>query len=85
MPVRAWSSPSAGTTWLSDMWAASTLASPWQYPGLYAPMIHPWSGTDLLKKADGSDEDPQYLYWNMSLWGNYNVTLMRTDLSTLGL
>ena len=65
--------------------AASTLASPWQYPGLYAPMIHPWSGTDLLKKADGSDEDPQYLYWNMSLWGNYNVTLMRTDLSTLGL
>ena len=52
-----------------------------QYPGLYAPMIHPWSGTDLLKKTDGSAEDPQYLYWNMSLWGDYNVALMKTDLS----
>ncbi len=59
----------------------TTLVTSVQYPGLYAPMIHPWSGTDLLKKTDGSPEDPQYLYWNMSLWGNYNVALMKTDLS----
>jgi Domain of unknown function (DUF4185) len=68
-------------TWSS----ATTLATSAQYPGLYAPMIHPWSGTNLLKKADGSVDDPQYLYWNMSLWGDYNVTLMKTDLSQLGL
>ena len=60
---------------------ATTLVTSGQYPGLYAPMIHPWSGTDLLKKTDGSAEDPQYLYWNMSLWGDYNVALMKTDLS----
>ena len=60
---------------------ATTLVTSVQYPGLYAPMIHPWSGTDLLKKTDGSAEDPQYLYWNMSLWGDYNVALMKTDLS----
>jgi hypothetical protein len=23
------------------------------------------------------------LYWNMSLWGNYNVVLMQTDLTPL--
>jgi hypothetical protein len=23
------------------------------------------------------------LYWNMSLWGNYNVVLMKTDLTPL--
>jgi hypothetical protein len=23
------------------------------------------------------------LYWNMSIWGNYNVVLMKTDLSPL--
>lgn len=65
-------------------WSApTTLATSAKYPGLYAPMIHPWSGTDQLRKTDGSAEDPKYLYWNMSLWGNYNVTLMRTDLSSL--
>lgn len=62
-------------------WSPATrLVSSLQYPGLYAPMIHPWSGTDLLKKKDGSAENPQYLYWNMSLWGDYNVALMKTDL-----
>lgn len=67
-------------------WSTSTtLVTSTQYPGLYAPMIHPWSGTDLLDKTDGSPEDPQYLYWNMSLWGNYNVALMKTDLSALNL
>ncbi|CAN5370759.1 hypothetical protein BH09ACT7_BH09ACT7_30540 [soil metagenome] len=63
-------------------WSApTTLATSTQYPGLYAPMIHPWSGSTLLKKADGTPEDPQYLYWNLSQWNEYNVALMRTDLS----
>jgi hypothetical protein len=63
-------------------WSApKTLVTSTQYPGLYAPMIHPWSGTSQLKKADGTPEDPQYLYWNLSQWNEYNVALMRTDLS----
>jgi hypothetical protein len=63
-------------------WSApKTLATSTQYPGLYAPMIHPWSGTNQLKKSDGTVEDPQYLYWNLSQWNEYNVALMRTDLS----
>jgi hypothetical protein len=58
------------------------LASSRDYPGLYAPMIHPWSGTGLL--VDGNDDpDYNYLYWNMSIWGDYNVVLMQTDLSPL--
>jgi len=67
-PQGAWSAP-------------KTLVTSTQYPGLYAPMIHPWSGTDQLKKTDGSPEDPQYLYWGLSQWNEYNVALMRTDLS----
>ncbi|WP_231514535.1 DUF4185 domain-containing protein [Mycobacterium sp. URHB0044] len=63
-------------------WSApKTLVTSAQYPGLYAPMIHPWSGTSQLRKADGTPEDPQYLYWNLSQWNEYNVALMRTDLS----
>jgi len=58
------------------------LASSSQYPGLYAPMIHPWSGTGLLVDNNGNS-DYQNLYWNMSLWGDYNVVLMETDLSPL--
>jgi hypothetical protein len=58
-----------------------TLATSSQYPGLYAPMIHPWSGSTMLRKADGTPEDPQMLYWNLSQWNEYNVALMRTDLS----
>lgn len=53
-----------------------------QYPGLYAPMIHPLSGTGDLTDASG-DPDVSTLYWNMSLWGNYNVVLMETDLAPL--
>ncbi len=53
-----------------------------QYPGLYAPMIHPLSGTGDLTDANG-DPDLSTLYWNMSLWGNYNVVLMETDLAPL--
>lgn len=58
-----------------------TIATSIQYPGLYAPMIHPLSGTGLL--TDGTNPDVSNLYWNMSLWGNYNVVLMKTDLSPL--
>ena len=70
-------SPTPQGTWS----APKTLVTSTQYPGLYAPMIHPWSGTSQLKKADGTPEDPQYLYWGLSQWNEYNVALMRTDLS----
>ena len=59
-----------------------TVATSAEYPGLYAPMIHPWSGTGKLTD-DGGDPDVNNLYWNMSLWDNYNVVLMQTDLSPL--
>lgn len=58
------------------------LASSADHPGLYAPMIHPWSGTGMLEDDNG-DPDVNNLYWNMSLWGDYNVVLMQTDLSGL--
>ena len=45
-------------------------------PVLYAPMIHPWSSTENVP-----DVGQQYLYWNLSTWNDYEVTLMRTDLS----
>lgn len=71
---------------MNGKWSAgTTLVTSAQYPGLYAPMIHPWSGSDQLRKPDGSRDDPQNLYWNMSLWDDYNVALMKTDLSQLGL
>lgn len=59
-----------------------TIATSLQYPGLYAPMIHPWSGTGKLTDDNG-DPDISDLYWDMSIWGNYNVVLMQTDLSPL--
>lgn len=59
-----------------------TIATSVQYPGLYAPMIHPWSGTGKLVDGSGT-ADVSNLYWNMSLWGPYNVTLMQTDLTPL--
>ena len=59
-----------------------TVATAFQYPGLYAPLIHPLSGTGELTDAAG-DPDISTLYWNMSLWGNYNVVLMETDLTPL--
>jgi hypothetical protein len=64
-------------------WSAPvTVATSIQYPGLYAPMIHPLSGTGDLTDA-GRNPDVKNLYWNLSLWGNYNVVLMKTDLSAL--
>ena len=68
-PEAAWSEP-------------ITVATSIQYPGLYAPMIHPLSGTEQLKDSNGAP-DVKNLYWNMSLWGNYNVVLMKTDLTNL--
>ncbi|MEZ5130486.1 MAG: DUF4185 domain-containing protein [Mycobacterium sp.] len=59
-----------------------TIATSLQYPGLYAPMIHPLSGTGDLTDANG-DPDVANLYWNMSIWSNYNVVLMQTDLSSM--
>ena len=59
-----------------------TIATSFSYPGLYAPMIHPLSGTGLLTDSAG-DQDLSTLYWNMSIWSNYNVVLMETDLSAL--
>ena len=46
--------------------------------GMYAPMIHPWSGTEKL----GSD-NTHILYYNVSYWDEYNVRLMQTDLSPM--
>jgi D-arabinan endo alpha-(1,5)-arabinofuranosidase len=58
-------------------WSApKTLVTSTTMPGLYAPMIHPWSGTTNV-----SETDRQYLYWNLSTWNDYEVRLMRTDLT----
>jgi hypothetical protein len=55
--------------------------------GMYAPMIHPMSGTDYFNKVDANgnvvQDNSQYLYYNLSDWGAYNVRLMQTDLSTM--
>ncbi|MGV1088348.1 MAG: DUF4185 domain-containing protein [Mycobacterium sp.] len=59
-----------------------TIATSLTYPGLYAPMIHPLSGTGDLTDASGNP-DVSTLYWNMSIWSNYNVVLMKTDLTAL--
>jgi len=58
-----------------------TIATSLKYPGLYAPMIDPLSGTGML--TDGTNPDVSNLYWNMSIWSNYNVVLMQTDLTPL--
>ena len=58
-------------------WSApKTLVTSAKMPGLYAPMIHPWSGTTNVP-----DADQKYLFWNLSTWDNYEVRLMRTDLT----
>ncbi|MGV0814546.1 DUF4185 domain-containing protein [Mycolicibacterium boenickei] len=55
--------------------------------GMYAPMVHPMSGTDYFNKVDANgnvvQDNSQYLYYNLSYWGEYNVRLMQTDLSTM--
>jgi hypothetical protein len=54
-------------------WSAAKVVMGQQNGGIYAPMMHPWSPSTM---GTGSD-----LYWNLSLWSEYNVMLMRTDLS----
>ncbi|MHC9297152.1 DUF4185 domain-containing protein [Mycobacterium sp. LTG2003] len=49
--------------------------------GMYAPMVHPMSGTDYFDTATA--DNSQYLYYNLSYWGDYNVRLMRTDLESM--
>ena len=49
-----------------------------QNTGMYAPMIHPWSGTDALGQGN-----EKYLYFNLSQWGDYNVRMMQADLDNL--
>ena len=50
-------------------WSApTTLVTSSKMPGLYAPMIHPWSSTTNVPESDR-----QYLYWNLSTWNDYQV------------
>ena len=49
---------------------AEVVATSADYPGLYAPFIHPWS-------AGSGDQD---LYFTLSLWDPYGVQLMKTTL-----
>jgi D-arabinan endo alpha-(1,5)-arabinofuranosidase len=54
-------------------WSTAKVILPQQNGGIYAPMLHPWSPSTM---GTGTD-----LYWNLSLWSQYNVMLMRTDLT----
>ena len=54
-------------------WSTAKVLLPQQSGGIYAPMMHPWSPSTM---GTGTD-----LYWNLSLWSDYNVMLMRTDLT----
>ncbi len=54
-------------------WSSAKVLLPQQPGGIYAPMMHPWSSSTM---GTGND-----LYWNLSLWSEYNVMLMKTDLT----
>ena len=56
-------------------WSGPTVVMTQQNGGIYAPMMHPWSPSSL---GTGTD-----LYWNLSIWSEYNVMLMKTDLTKL--
>jgi hypothetical protein len=56
-------------------WSTATTILNQQNGGIYAPMMHPWSPSTM---GTGTD-----LYWNLSLWSEYNVMLMRTDLTKI--
>jgi hypothetical protein len=56
-------------------WSTAKTILTQQNGGIYAPMMHPWSPSTM---GTGTD-----LYWNLSLWSEYNVMLMRTDLSKI--
>lgn len=64
--IRTSDSPQAG-------WSTAKTILTQQNGGIYAPMMHPWSPSTM---GTGTD-----LYWNLSLWSQYNVMLMRTDLT----
>ncbi|HEY6576193.1 MAG TPA: DUF4185 domain-containing protein, partial [Mycobacterium sp.] len=54
-------------------WSAAKVLMKQQPGGIYAPMMHPWSPSTM---GTGTD-----LYWNLSLFSEYNVMLMKTDLT----
>jgi hypothetical protein len=54
-------------------WSAAKVLMTQQPGGIYAPMMNPWSPSTL---GTGSD-----LYWNLSLYSEYNVMLVKTDLT----
>ncbi|BBZ30453.1 hypothetical protein MMAD_47480 [Mycolicibacterium madagascariense] len=54
-------------------WSAAKVLMAQQSGGIYAPMMHPWSPSTM---GTGTD-----LYWNLSLYSEYNVMLMKTDLT----
>ncbi|WP_006241674.1 DUF4185 domain-containing protein [Mycolicibacterium tusciae] len=54
-------------------WSGPQVLMTQQNGGIYAPMMHPWSPST---QGTGTD-----LYWNLSMWSDYNVMLMKTDLS----
>lgn len=56
-------------------WSDATVLMRQQTGGIYAPMLHPWSPST---EGTGST-----LYWNLSLWSEYNIMLMETDLSKI--
>ena len=56
-------------------WSNATVLMSQQNGGIYAPMLNPWSPSTL---GTGTD-----LYWNLSLWDQYDVMLMKTDLTKL--
>ena len=54
--------------------------------GMYAPMVHPMSGTDYFNTVDADGnvvDNSHYLYYNLSYWGPYNVRLLQTDLESM--
>jgi hypothetical protein len=54
-------------------WSAAKVLMKQQPGGIYAPMMHPWSPSTM---GTGTD-----LYWNLSLFSEYNVMLVKTDLT----
>ncbi|MGU3499931.1 DUF4185 domain-containing protein [Mycobacterium sp. C31M] len=56
-------------------WSAPTVLMGQQGGGIYAPMMHPWSPSTL---GTGTE-----LYFNLSVWSDYNVWLVKTDLAKL--
>ena len=56
-------------------WSTATTILTQQKAASTRPMMHPWSPSTM---GTGTD-----LYWNLSLWSDYDVMLMHTDLTKL--